>query len=396
VNPPVPPNLDPVTAKDIDQPMADRFGVVYTVSPSPLQASLVWVGTDDGLIYFTRDDGKNWIDVTPPLMTAWSKVSQIEAGHFDVMTAYASVDRHRLADDKPYIYRTHDAGKNWQNVTTGIPEGAYVNSVKEDPKIKGLLYAATELRVYVSFNDGDTWQSLQNNMPVTSVRDILVHADDLAIATHGRGFWVLDQMTPLRELATHGQQILSSDTWLFKLGETYAIREGGMNGTPLPHEEPQNPNPPSGVILYYWLKSAATTPLKLELVDATGTVRACAPSDTPLRPVDTESINVQAYWEQPPQLPSAIAGMHRFALGGAAGRTAGGGRGGQSAPRPQDACSSTTVVPFAVAARGPERGRGGLMPGDFTVRLSVNGQTYNQLVTINPDPRNVSASANSQ
>ena len=166
--------------------------------------------------------------------------------------------------------------------------------------------------------------------------------------------------------------------------------------TPLPHEEPQNPNPPSGVILYYSLKSAATTPLKLELVDATGTVRACAASDTPVRTVDTEAINVQAYWEQPPELPSAIAGMHRFALGGAAGRTAGGGRGGQTAPRPQDACSSTTVVPFAASGRGPERGRGGLMPGDFNVRLSVNGQTYNQPVTINPDPRNVSASANSQ
>ena len=396
VNPPVPPNLDPVTAKDIDQTIADRFGVVYTISPSPLQASLVWAGTDDGLIYVTRDDGKNWIDVTPPLMTVWSKVSQIEAGHFDVMTAYASVDRHRLADDKPYIYRTHDAGKNWQNVTIGIPEGAYVNSIKEDPKVKGLLYAATELRVYVSFNDGDTWQSLQNNMPVTSVRDILVHAEDLAVATHGRGFWVLDQMTPLRELATHGQQILSSNAWLFRPGETYAIREGGMNGTPLPHEEPQNRNPPSGVIVYYSLKSAATTPLKLELVEATGTVRACAASDAPVRTVDTEAINVQAYWEQPPQLPSAIAGMHRFALGGAAGRTAGGGRGGQTAPRPQDACSSTTVVPFAAAGRGSETGRGGLMPGDFSVHLSVNGQTYNQPITINPDPRNISASTNSQ
>jgi hypothetical protein len=155
------------------------------------------------------------------------------------------------------------------------------------------------------------------------VRDILVHDDDLAVATHGRGFWVLDQMTPLRELATQGQQILSSNTWLFKPGETYAIREGGMNGTPLPHEEPQNPNPPSGVILYYSLKSAAITPVKLELVDATGTVRACAASDTPVRPVDTESINVQAYWEQPPQPPSAAVGMHRFALGGSTGRTGG-------------------------------------------------------------------------
>jgi hypothetical protein len=203
-------------------------------------------------------------------------------------------------------------------------------------------------------------------------------------------------MTPLRELATNGQQILTSSTWLFKPGETYAIREGGMNGTPLPHEEPQNPNPPSGVILYYSLKSAPTTALKLELVDATGTIRACAASDTRVRSVDTESINVQAYWEQPPQPPSATTGMHRFALGGTAARSEGGGRGGQNATPPQDACSTSKVVPFAPARRGPGRGQGGLMPGDFTVRLSVNGQTYLQPVTIKPDPRTVSASANPQ
>ena len=184
--------------------MTDRFGVVYTIGPSPLQATTVWAGTDDGLIHVTRDDGKTWKDVTPPAMTAWSKVSQIEAGHFDAETAYASVDRHRIADNKPYIYRTHDGGKTWQNVVAGIPQGAYVNSVKEDTKVKGLLFAATELRVYVSFNDGAQWQPLQNNMPVTSIRDIVVHGDDLDIATHGRGFWVLDQMTPLRQIASAG------------------------------------------------------------------------------------------------------------------------------------------------------------------------------------------------
>jgi photosystem II stability/assembly factor-like uncharacterized protein len=236
VNPPMPANLDPLTAKDIDQAMTDRFGVVYSIGPSPLQASTVWVGTDDGLIYVTRDDGKHWDNVTPPPMTAWSKVSQIEAGHFDAETAYASVDRHRLADNQPYIYRTHDGGKTWQNITAGIPEGAYVNSVKEDTKAKGLLYAATELRVYASLNDGEQWQPLQNNMPVVSVRDIVVHGDDLAIATHGRGFWVMDQMTPLRELAARGPEITAAKTWLFKPGETYAARAGSMNGTPLPHE----------------------------------------------------------------------------------------------------------------------------------------------------------------
>jgi hypothetical protein len=362
--------------------MTDRFGVVYTLGPSPLQAATVWVGTDDGLIHVTRDDGKTWNNVTPPAMSAWSKVSQIEAGHFDAETAYASVDRHRLADDKPYIYRTHDGGKTWQNIVAGIPEGAYVNSVKEDTKAKGLLYAATELRVYVSFNDGDQWQPLQNNMPVTSIRDIVVHGDDLAIATHGRGFWVMDQMAPLRELVSQGPQIISSNVWLFKSGETYAVRNGSMNGTPLPHEEPQNSNPPSGVLLYYWLKTPATKPLKLELLNSAGVVRACAASDTPIRPVDTEAINVQAIWEQPAPPPTAIAGMQRFALGGAAGRVA-------AAAPPPDACTSSLPAPARAQGGGANRGAPPLPPGQYTLRLTVDGQTYTQPVTLKPDPRDV-------
>jgi photosystem II stability/assembly factor-like uncharacterized protein len=405
VKPAVPETLDPITAKDIDEQMTDRFGVVYTISPSPLQATLVWVGTDDGLIHVTRDDGKNWTNVTPTDITSWSKVSQIEAGHFDAGTAYASVDRHRVADNKAYIYRTHDGGKTWSNVVNGIPDGAFVNSVKEDPVTKGLLYAATELRVYVSFNDGDTWQSLQSNMPVTSVRDIVVHGDDLDVATYGRGFWVLDQMTPLRHITAEGSQILSSNAYLFKPGESMAIRNGGQNGTPLPHEEPQQQNPPAGVVAYYWLKSAATQPLKLELVDGSGAVRACSASDTPVREVDTETINVQAYWEVPPPPPSTTAGMHRYAIGGAAGRGAGGGGGGGfgrggNTPPVQDACTAGASAPPADNAaqagrgrggrgggRGGRGGAGGIQPGQYTVRLTVAGQTYSQPVTIKPDPR---------
>src|SRR5262249_18430918 len=159
---------------------------------------------------------------------------------------------------------THDGGKTWQNVVSGIPEGAFVNSIKEDTLVKGLLFACTELRVYVSFNDGDQWQPLQLNMPATSVRDIVVHGDDLAVATHGRGFWVLDQMTPLRQIAQQGSTIPTADAYLFNPGETIAARNGSMNGTPLPHEEPQEENPPSGVVAYYWLKSAPAGPVKLE------------------------------------------------------------------------------------------------------------------------------------
>ena len=400
LNPEVPKSLDPITAKDIDEQVTTRFGVVYTISPSPLKATMVWVGTDDGLIHVTRDDGTTWNNVTPAAMTAWSKVSQVEAGHFELNTAYASVDRHRLADMKPYIYRTHDGGKTWTNVVAGIPEGAYVNSVKEDPKIKGLLYAATELRVYVSFDDGDHWQPLQLNMPVTSVRDILVHGDDLDIATHGRGFWVMDQMSSFRQLATNGPQIVSEHAYLFKPGDALSLQQGGQNGTPLPHEEPQELNPPGGVLVDYWLKSAPGTPVKLELIDSTGTVRACAASDTPVKPVDTEAINVQAIWEEPALPPSAEPGMHRAALNVAAQRGGGGGFGRPAAPPPHDACSPPAGSEAARPARGQAAaGQGGpgqrrveiLAPGDYTVKLTVDGKTYTQPVKVKPDPRGATA-----
>jgi hypothetical protein len=335
-------------------------------------------------------------------MTAWSKISQIEAGHFDAETAYASVDRHRIADNKPYIYLTHDGGKTWQNMVSGIPDGAYVNAVKEDPQARGLLYAATEMRVYISFNGGEQWQSLQNNMPVTSVRDLVVHGDDLAIATHGRGFWVMDQAAPLRQIVAQGGQIASAGAYLFKPGETYAIRGGGMNGTPMPHDEPQLQNPPAGVVAYYWLKSAPAKPVKLELVDNGGAVRVCAASDTPVRAPDTETLNVQAIWMQPGAPPSASAGMHRFALNLGGGR---GGFGRGAAPPPAaDACNPTGAAPEgATAGRGGRgsggggggfgRGAAGLQPGQYTVRLTVDGQIYTQAVTVKPDPRGVPAGA---
>jgi photosystem II stability/assembly factor-like uncharacterized protein len=393
LHPEVPGTLDPVTAKDIDQAMTDRFGVVYTIGPSPLDAKTVWVGTDDGLIHVTRDDGANWKDVTPPSMTAWSKVSQIEAGHFDVETAYASVDRHRLADDRPNIYRTHDGGKTWQNAVNGIPEGAFVNSVKEDTQQKGLLYAATELRVYVSFDDGDHWQPLQLNMPVTSVRDIVVHGDDLDIATFGRGFWVLDQMSALRQIAARGSEIEPARVYLFAPGETHAIHQGSQNGTPLPHEEPQELNPPAGVVAYYWLKSEPTGPLKLELVDADGKVAACVASDTPVKPVDTEAVNVQAYWVEPVPPPSALPGMHRIALNVAPPRGFGFGR--RPPPPPVDAChpaGTPAPEPDTPPVR-PARGVSGLKPGEYTVRLTVDGQTFTQSLTVKPDPRRLPAGA---
>ncbi|MGA7155952.1 MAG: hypothetical protein WBY53_03850 [Acidobacteriaceae bacterium] len=388
VDPPVPTTLDPVTAKDIDEPMKSRFGVVYTISPSPLDAKMVWVGTDDGLIWNTTDDGAHWNHLTPPELTAWSKISQIEAGHFDAGTAYASVDRHRLADYGAYIYRTHDGGKTWTKISNGIPEGAFVNSVKEDPEVKGLLYAATELRVYVSFDDGDQWQPLQLNMPATSVRDLVVHGDDLDIATHGRGFWVLNQMTALRQLAQKGSEIVSSPAYLFKPGKALALVPGAEDGTPLPPEEPQEKNPAGGVLAYYWLKDAPTTPLKLELVDSKGEVKACAASDTPVKPVDTEKIDVQAIWREPAPPPVATAGMHRYALNVVQRRGEEFG-GGHEEPAPHDACFETMPKPHgAPRMHGePRRSPVALEPGEYTVRLVVDGKTYSQPALVAPDPR---------
>ncbi len=395
VHPAVPANLDPITATDIDQASmttTGRFGVVYTISPSPLDARTVWVGTDDGLIQRTADDGATWQNVTPSALTPWSKVSQIEAGHFDPRTAYASVDRHRLGDPLPHILRTHDGGATWTAITRGLPQGAYVNSIKEDPKQKGLLYAATELRVYVSFDDGDHWQTLQQNMPVTSVRDLVVHGDDLAIATYGRGFWVLDDMDSLRQIAASGQSIAAAKAYLFTPGETFALRQGDMDGTPLPHEEPQELNPPRGVVAYYWLKNPAKTPLKLELLDASGTVRACLASDTPVKPIDTEAINVQAVWEITPPPPSTAAGAHRVSLDVRPPRF------GEAPPAPNapiqtDAChppqAPVNNPPPKVPTQRHVRGAGGLEPGPYTVRLTVAGETLTQPVTLKPDPRNI-------
>ncbi|MGA9853063.1 MAG: hypothetical protein WBR15_09045 [Gammaproteobacteria bacterium] len=355
----VPATLDPVTAKD-SAVQGPRRGVVYAIAPSPLKKDLIWAGTDDGLIWLTRDGGKHWTNVTPSALTPWSKVGIIEAGHFSADTAYAAIDRHRLNDYQPYIYVTHDYGKHWQPAVNGIAEGHFVNVVREDPVKPGLLYAGTEMGVYVSFDDGSYWQSLQQNLPVTSVRDIDVHGDDLVIATHGRAFWIMDDVTPLRQLTA---QATNAGAWLFKPAVAYRVLPAGFVGTPLPDDEPHAKNPPLGAYLDYYLKSPAYTPVTLDIYDYLGNRVRHFSSDTPPEKADLSKINSTPEWVTLPMPLSASVGMHRFVW------------------------DLRYAQPLALKHRGEFGGGLWVVPGDYTVTLSVNGKSYSQRLKVLEDPR---------
>jgi len=364
-DPGIPKNLDAVAAKDTDR--NGNRGVIYAVSPSPVRAPLIWIGTDDGLIQVTPDDGKTWQNVTPPAVDAWSRVTTIEASHFDANTAYASVDRHQLTDFNPHIYRTRDLGKSWQEITRGLPPGVYVHVVKEDPQRRGLLFAGTERNVWVSFDDGDNWQPLQLNLPVTSMRDFEIHGDDLILATHGRGFWVIDDISVLRQIDA---PVASSSAHLFKNADAVAWIQTDDNGTPTQKDEPQLPNPPDGAIIDYYLKSNATS-VTLEILDGSGAVVGTFGNQT--------------------------AGA---APGGAAGRGRGAGAAGGAFPPNTTTLWRPAPEPFATSAgqhrivwspggggRGGRGGGAGPVTGTFTVRLTVDGQSYTQQITVKPDPR---------
>ena len=357
-DPGVPPNLDAATAADV--PPGKRHGVIYTIAPSPKVAGEIWVGTDDGLVHLTRDEGKTWSDVTPKELTAWSKVTHIAASRFDAGKAYAAVDRHRLEDLHPYLYRTKDFGKTWQRVSSGIPEGSFLNCVREDPKVAGLLYACTEKGVYVSFDDGDDWQPLQLNLPTTSVRDLVVHDDDLVIATFGRSFWVLDDVTPLRQWSA---KVASADAWLFEPQTAYRVRPGADQGTPLPLDEPQAENPPTGAVLDYYLKEKQTEAVQLEVLDATGKlVRRFASTDE-MPKTNPDELDIPMYWVHDAEPLSAGAGTHRFVW--------------------------DLRYAFAGARRRSRRGGGGpiAVPGRYTVTLTAAGKTISVPLVVAMDPR---------
>ena len=349
-------------------------GVIYSIAPSPKDANLIWAGTDDGVIQVTRDGGKNWQNVTPPELTPWSKLAQMDASHFDTRTAYAAVNRFRLDDLHPYIYRTHDGGKTWQKIVNGLPDNEPVNTVREDPERKALLFAGTERTVYASWDDGDHWQSLKLNLPPTSIRDLVIHKDDIVVGTHGRSFWILDNINPLRQFSA---EVASSAAHLFAPQLTYRVRRNTNTDTPLPPEEPAGQNPPDGAMIDYWLGKYTTACSEtLEITDPSGrVVRQFSSADKP-EVVSPKDFNVPMYWVRAARTLSSAPGMHRFLWD-------------LTYPAPDVLTHDypisaiyheTPLYPFGAT----------VLPGQYKVVLTISGCSYissTQTLNVHMDPR---------
>src|SRR5438270_5379476 len=348
---------------------ATQRGVIYAVAPSPLDINLIWAGTDDGLIHRTTDGSAHWTDVTPKQLKAWQKVSILDASHFDKNTAYAAVNTLRLDDMRPHIYRTRDGGATWTEITNGLPDNENTDVVREDPERKGLLFAGTERAVYVSFDDGDHWQSLRLNMGASSIRDLIIKGDDLCVGTHGRGFWILDNITPLRQLQ---DSINRSSAFLFKPQTAWRVRWNLNTDTPLPPDVPAGENPPDGAMIDYYIGRASTGPLTLEIKDASGTTVRRYSSDDKL-PAEDPLLNIPAYWVRPPQKLANDPGLHRFLWDI------------HYNPVP----GVTPQYPIAAVYRNtaPSPTSPWAMPGTYTVVLMVGGKKYEQPLRLGMDPR---------
>jgi hypothetical protein len=376
----IPANLGVFAAADPEK--GKHRGVIYAVAPSFKEANTIWAGTDDGLIHITRDGGKNWQNVTPPQLKPWSKISIIEASHFEDGTAYAAINSFRLDDLRAHIYRTRDFGKSWTEITKGIPAGGASNVVREDPLRQGLLFAGTEGSVYVSFNDGDDWQPLQLNLPHTSMRDLNIHGDDLIVGTHGRSFWILDDITPLRQL---NADIAKSDAHLFRPQTSTRFRWNRNPDTPLPPEFPAGKNPPDGAVIDYFLASASASPVILEILDAQNhPVRRYSSADKP-EPIEkiANEHPIPMYWVRPAQILSAAAGMHRFVW--------------DMHYAPPE--SLTHEFPISAIAHDTVKYPLGawVLPGNYFVRLTVNGKKLDPApFVVKMDPRIGTSQANLQ
>lgn len=347
---------------------AHTSGVIYTIAPSPVDENLIWTGSDTGRIYITRDGGRTWNQVMAPL-SPWSKISLIEVGHFDAGTAYAAIDRHRLDDMFPLIYRTRDYGKTWTKITNGIALNAFARALREDPKRKGLLFAGTEFGVYFSIDDGDHWNPLQLNLPVTPIHDLVVKDNDLVVATHGRSFWVLDDISPLREIRSNA---MSDAGYLFKPINALRVRRSVNSDTPLPPEEPQGENPPAGAIIYYEVEPQTAGDVTLEFLDQSGQlVRRYSSNDKPRTPRTPPPF--PNYWLPKAEILSAEPGMHRFTWDLRYSPPPAGG-GGYSMAVANKQTESQPQGPF-------------IIPASYRVRLTVAGKTYEQPLEVGPDPR---------
>jgi photosystem II stability/assembly factor-like uncharacterized protein len=363
-----PESLAPLPAKDV----AQRRGAIYSVAASFQSTETLWAGTDDGLLWITRDHGTNWKDITPKQMTAWSKVTQISASRFDEATAYASVSRMRIDDLHPYLYRTHDGGATWQSISAGLPDDSPVDTVREDPVRKGLLFVGTETAVWMSLDDGDHWQSLQLNLPHTSMRDLWIKDNDLIVATHGRSFWILDDISPLRQLAGFKA---NAGVFLFQPGDAYRVRRSTNTDTPLPIDEPAGENPPDGAVIDYSLPTSVAGPVTLEILDANDkVVRRYASTDAPEATQDELSKQlIPLYWLRMPRTLPAEAGMHRWVWD----------------LRYTTPTATHYEYPIsAVPHDTPRMPQGALaLPGVYKVRLTVDGKVETAPLTIKMDPR---------
>jgi photosystem II stability/assembly factor-like uncharacterized protein len=348
-----------------DMKTMSRRGVIYTIAPSYKDINTIWCGTDDGLIQVTRDGGKTWKNVTPPEITSWSKVSLMDASHFDANTVYAAVNRIRCDDMRPHIYKTNDGGKTWKEIVNGLPDDP-INVVREDPKVKGLLYAGSERCVYVSFDEGENWQSLRLNMPATSIRDLVIKDDDIVVGTHGRSFWILDNITPLRQM---NEKLSASPTILYKPQNTYRVRWNMWTDTPLPQEEPAGQNPPDGAMIDYYLNEEANN-ITLEILDSKGKlVRTYSSNDTLYK---IGNVNIPHYWIRPQQILSTKEGHHRFLW--------------DMHYQPLNLPPSYPISAI-YKNTAPNETSPWVMPGTYIVRLTIDGKLHEQKLIIKMDPR---------
>ena len=342
---------------------------ITTIAPSTVKGGVIWVGTNNGLVQVTTDNGASWQNVSPPGLLKYSEVTMVEASHFDAGTAYVSVDNHQGNDFKPHIFRTSDYGKSWQEIVTGIPDLSFVKVVREDPKRKGLLYAGTETGPFVSFDNGEQWGTLQQNMPTVSVRDMVVHDDDLVAATYGRAFWILDDLSPLRQI---DEKVAQSNVYFYKPATAIRLRNDMNQDTPLPPEMPAGDNPPTGAIFDYYFKTAPQDEVAIAVYDSKGQlVRKLSSTRETLR--SEEPPPVPNYWVYHPTPLATNAGMNRYVWDLR-----------YTAP---EALQHTYPISALYERTHAEPQGPFVVPGTYEVRLTVDGKTYKQPLTVTMDPR---------